>query len=81
MLEELSLRIIFKIAKIEDLKKMKEAELYKVRLSSSKDERTCNWCLNMDKEIIDISKVDLIKLIDDNCKCKYNRSSIIAIFE
>lgn len=50
----------------------------KVYLLSCKDERTCEWCLSMDNKEIDILKVDIIKLIDDNCTCEYNRSTLMS---
>ncbi|MCT7601280.1 hypothetical protein [Aliarcobacter butzleri] len=78
LLSELYYRIHFKISKIKELEKLKYLGLNKVLLKSSKDERTCKWCLDIEKEIIDITEVDLIKLIDNNCKCKYNRSLISA---
>ena len=34
--------------------------------------------LSMDNKEIDILKVDIIKLIDDNCTCEYNRSTLIS---
>ncbi|MDX9902048.1 MAG: hypothetical protein RBT22_11230 [Aliarcobacter sp.] len=81
LLLELKLRIIHKISKLRDLKNAKGAKINKIKLLSAGDERTCKWCLDIEKEIIDITKIDLIKLIDDNCTCKYNRSTTIGVFE
>lgn len=81
LLNELNLKITHKISILRDLKNCKNAEIKKIKLLSAGDERTCKWCLDIEKEIIDITKIDLIKLIDDNCICKYNRSTIIGVFE
>ena len=81
LLHELNLRITHKISMLRDLRNCKNAEINEIKLLSMGDERTCKWCLDIEKEIIDITKIDLIKLIDDNCTCKYNRSTIIGVFE
>lgn len=81
LLSELFYKIDFKIKNIEEIERIKNADICKVELSSSQDERTCEWCLKMDNKVIDINKTDIIKLIDENCKCKYNRSVILAVFD
>lgn len=81
LLQDLYFRINSKIMKIEEIKRIKEADITKVKLSSSGDGATCKWCLSMDNKTIDITKTDLIELIENNCDCDYNRSSILAVFD
>lgn len=63
----------------QNIDKYKKQGIQYIELSSANDERTCKWCLKQDNKKINIG-TDVIQLIDKNCKCTYNRSCILAIF-
>lgn len=63
---------------ISNLRRIKSLDFIKyVYLTSPNDERTCNWCKEQSSKKIDIN-TDIIKLIDENCNCEYNRSTLIS---
>jgi hypothetical protein len=62
----------------QNIDKYKKLNIKYVELQSSGDDRTCKWCLKQDNKKISIN-TDVVHLINENCKCVYNRSCVLAI--
>lgn len=63
---------------VKDISRSRELKLEEFKYGCAKDERDCDWCCENGGLIFKCSD-DFIKVIEDNCTCKYNRSEIMAI--
>ncbi|WP_159262531.1 hypothetical protein [Proteus mirabilis] len=65
---------------IKQISKFKDIKINKFEYMSAGDERDCDWCIENNKKIFNIND-NLILNLENNCKCQYCRSTILAFLD
>ncbi|OCQ53544.1 hypothetical protein Ppb6_01170 [Photorhabdus australis subsp. thailandensis] len=67
-----------KFSMYETIKRNKQLNCKEFEYSCSGDERDCDWCFSNRNKTFPID-TDIIRLIEENCECEYNRSVILPV--
>ncbi|MBD2797243.1 hypothetical protein ID856_11935 [Xenorhabdus sp. 18] len=67
-----------KLRNAKELQKFRQKLDVKTAIYHSVDKSDCDWCIKMNNKKLS-SDVDIIKLIEDNCTCSFNRAYLEPI--